>query len=99
MLQHLVRGAATAVTVPALVIAVTTLVVGQSDRPAAPTPWAVPRTPAGHPDFQGVWTNYDSTPFERPAPGDVAAERLVVSTAEWLVQPGPRSAVRASMVV
>jgi hypothetical protein len=28
---------------------------------------AVPRTPDGHPDFQGIWTNVTVTPLERPA--------------------------------
>src|SRR5579862_1386356 len=28
---------------------------------------AVPRTPDGHPDFQGVWTNATITPMERPS--------------------------------
>ena len=27
--------------------------------------WEVPRTPDGHPDFQGIWTNSTLTPFER----------------------------------
>ena len=27
---------------------------------------AIPRTPDGHPDFQGTWTNETITPFERP---------------------------------
>jgi hypothetical protein len=27
--------------------------------------WEVPRTPDGHPDFQGNWTNMTLTPFER----------------------------------
>ena len=26
----------------------------------------VPRTPDGHPDFQGYWTNLTYTPYERP---------------------------------
>jgi hypothetical protein len=34
-------------------------VVSASDR--------LPRTPDGHPDFQGMWTNATYTPFERPA--------------------------------
>ena len=28
--------------------------------------WVVPRTPDGHPDLQGDWTNKTITPFERP---------------------------------
>ena len=28
--------------------------------------WEVPRTPDGHPDLQGNWTNVTITPFERP---------------------------------
>ena len=28
--------------------------------------WVVPRTPDGHPDLQGNWTNLTLTPFERP---------------------------------
>src|SRR6202171_190654 len=29
--------------------------------------WTMPRTPDGHPDLQGVWTNATITPLERPA--------------------------------
>ena len=28
--------------------------------------WRVPRTPWGHPDLQGTWTNVTATPLERP---------------------------------
>ena len=28
--------------------------------------WTVPRTPDGHPDLQGYWTNSTETPLERP---------------------------------
>ena len=28
--------------------------------------WKVPRTPDGHPDLQGIWTNATITPMERP---------------------------------
>ena len=31
------------------------------------TKWSAPRTPWGHPDLQGVWTNSTTTPLERPA--------------------------------
>jgi hypothetical protein len=29
--------------------------------------WSAPRTPGGHPDLQGYWTNDTYTPLERPA--------------------------------
>src|SRR6516164_11808232 len=29
--------------------------------------WVVPRTPDGHPDFQGTWNTSTLTPLERPA--------------------------------
>ena len=29
--------------------------------------WTAPRTPDGHPDLQGIWTNATITPLERPA--------------------------------
>lgn len=57
----------------AVVIAVWSLapaaIVGQpANGASAPTePWAVPRTPDGHPDLQGLWTNETFTPLERPA--------------------------------
>jgi hypothetical protein len=38
------------------------IVVAQSSKPV----WSVPRTPDGHPDFQGVWANNGMTPLERP---------------------------------
>ena len=46
------------------------LVAGQASsgakaRPAAKT-YAVPRTPDGQPDFQGVWANNTITPLQRP---------------------------------
>src|ERR1700687_1000262 len=29
--------------------------------------WKAPRTPDGHPDFQGLWTTQTFTPLQRPA--------------------------------
>ena len=43
------------------------LVAGLVALPASQTKWTAPRTPDGHPDIQGVWTNATITPFERPA--------------------------------
>ncbi len=40
----------------------------------------LPRTPDGQPDIQGVWTNFDNTPFEAPDEADV--ERLA-ALAYW----------------
>src|SRR6476469_10097748 len=80
-------------------LACTSLLAGWSQSARTPATWSMPRTGDGHPDLQGVWTNYDATPFERPAPGEAAAPRLAVSTQDWLVQEGPKSRVRASMVI
>jgi len=33
---------------------------------ATKSSWTLPRTPDGHPDFQGVWGNATLTPLERP---------------------------------
>ena len=43
------------------------VVVTAQSRPGSPT-WTPPRTPWGHPDIQGVYTNKDetNTPLERP---------------------------------
>ena len=38
---------------------------GASAPGAAAQQWVVPRTPAGHPDLQGNWSNATLTPFER----------------------------------
>src|SRR5215208_1438856 len=35
----------------------------------AAKPWVAPRTPDGHPDFQGNWSNATQTPFERMGKG------------------------------
>jgi hypothetical protein len=39
-----------------------------STKPAAASkPWTATRTPWGHPDLQGLWSNATTTPLERPA--------------------------------
>ena len=48
------------------------------------------RTPDGQPDIQGVWTNFDPTPFE--APNDIDLERLA-PLAAWF--PGSNRPQRA----
>ncbi len=47
--------------------------------------WKVPRTPDGHPDFQGVWSNNSVTPMTRPAQWK-DKERLTDAEVEELKQ-------------
>jgi hypothetical protein len=41
--------------------------IGLAQRPDAARAWTAPRTPWGHPDLQGFWTNTTTTPLQRPA--------------------------------
>jgi hypothetical protein len=65
-------------------IASTALLAGQAPAPGTAKPTAgaykVPRTPWGHPDFQGLWSNGTTTPLERPAD---LADREFLSDEEW----------------
>src|SRR5262245_27707820 len=62
------RAAAAAVALVAAISTQGTSSAAQSgvQRAAASTS-SPPRTPWGHPDLQGVWTNSTTTPLERPA--------------------------------
>ena len=43
-----------------------TALVSLAQGQAVKSNWTVPRTPDGHPDFQGGWANNIATPLERP---------------------------------
>jgi hypothetical protein len=52
----------------ALAVMIAAPVHGQTTRgPADAKTSTMPRTPDGHPDLQGIWTNATITPMERPA--------------------------------
>src|ERR1700686_460011 len=49
-----------------LAIALFAVPVGGQVRPVGSKKWTAPRSPDGHPDLQGIWSNATITPFERP---------------------------------
>jgi hypothetical protein len=64
--------------------------------------WKQGRTPDGQPDLQGIWVNFDSTPFEAPAAQAAAAPRPAADVGpapEFAVHDSPTSKARRSMVV
>lgn len=58
-------------TIAAMLTLVSATVAGQKlasgTSPVQPASSKLPRTPWGHPDLQGTWTNATTTPLERPA--------------------------------
>ena len=56
---------------------------GAKATPAAKKTWNVPRTPDGHPDLQGIWTNATVTPLERPAALAGKATLTGAEAREW----------------
>jgi hypothetical protein len=72
---------------------------------AAAAHWAPARTPDGQPDIQGIWLNFDSTPFEAPtaqpaAPaGQGGAAANVGPASEFADHNHKVSKTRRSMVI
>ena len=70
--------------------------------PSAQT-WKQGRTPDGQPDLQGIWLNFDSTPFEAPdpkaAPAAGGADRGTGPAPEFADHSHTVSARRTAMVV
>ena len=94
-----VRWSVAAIAVIVLAWPVLPLASPQADRNTGGGRWTVSRTPDGQPDLEGMWTNYDSTPFEQLRPEEIPPRAPAVSTQDWLVQDSPKSPRRPSMVV
>jgi hypothetical protein len=56
-------------------------------------------TPDGQPDLQGIWVNFDSTPFESDTTGPLGTIPNVNPPAHWADHDSPMSPQRTSMVV
>ena len=81
--------------VPVIVVAVAAILlanagVAHAQSQSGDVAWEPSRTADGQPDIQGVWTNFDPTPFE--APDDIDLERLA-PLAAWF--PGSNQPQRA----
>lgn len=67
--------------------------------------WKQPKTPDGQPDLQGVWVNFESTPFERATNSAASASTAAPARAgaEPSLRPfadqAPKVPARASLVV
>jgi hypothetical protein len=62
-------------------------------------PWTPGRTPDGQPDIQGIWLNFDGTPFEAPLPKPVASSRPAATEAPAAnVGPAPEFATHGHIV-
>ena len=62
-----------------LVIAVFAVALLPAAAPGQSSDWTAPRTAAGHPDLQGMWSNNAITPLERP---ESLAERATLTEEE-----------------
>ena len=65
--------------------AASTAIAGQATAPTGQTASA-PRTPWGHPDLRGTWTNSTTTPMERPA--DLAGKEFLTEEERAVRNPG-----------
>ncbi len=81
------RLAATAVVLGAACLAPAREAAAQ-ERDAARADWVVPRTPAGHPDLQGNWSNATVTPIQRPEGQDPVMTWERVAEIEGRVRAG-----------
>ena len=57
----------------------------------APQKWQPGRTPDGQPDIQGMWLNFDATPFEAPVPVTVPPTAAAAAQAQLAASINPAS--------
>ena len=88
---------------PSIRIAVVSVAVAWfTVQEASARQWTQGRTPDGQPDIQGIWVNFDSTPFETPLAAPRAApppSARVNPAPEFADHNSPTSKARRSMVV
>jgi hypothetical protein len=78
--------------------------VAQAPAASGPSKPVAPRTPWGHPDLQGVWTNTTSTPLERieeakGTPASSAAQRAAAANSDSFWPELGQSLGRTSLIV
>jgi hypothetical protein len=64
--------------------------------PGSARSWTPGRTPDGQPDIQGIWLNFDNTPFEAPLPKPAAPPAAAAPAPN--VGPAPEFAVHGHVV-
>jgi hypothetical protein len=84
----------------AVVLASWTAGVTAGQAPAEDTKtWTAPRTPWGDPDLQGVWSNWDKTPFQAPDPhpDTESAKAIAAARAERYGPEGKADGIAGGM--
>ena len=89
--------AVTAITRLIGVVLLTAVASGALIAQAPARKWTQGRTPDGQPDLQGMWVNFDDTPFESTGPGRKPSE--VNPPEHWADHTSPTSTKRRAMVV
>ena len=100
-MMSLIRIAALLLAAGAALVQPLAAQTAEAAKPAAAKAWKQPKTPDGQPDLQGVWVNFESTPFERaPDAATSAPARLRADQSERpFADQAPKVPARASLVV
>src|SRR5688572_29762786 len=89
MRRALLMAAGLSIGAPALVECISVLQERLAFGPQQPrggsTAWTPPRTPWGHPDLQGYWTNTTTTPLQRSAEPKDNHNYQIIQTRDYVV--------------